>query len=309
MCDIWKDNKNLKQLTEDDITPLLDTLKKLGTQQVLMSGGEALLNANFFRLCEILRMHNISISLLSTGLLLKKHAADIVEWVNDIVVSLDGNEPLHDSIRNINGAFAKMREGILAIRTINPHFKITGRTVIHRLNYTQWPAIIGAAKTIGLKQISFLPADVSSHAFNREILWDAARQGEVLPAINELPALQKMIEYVIEKYATDFENSFIAESPGKLRKIHTHYAACHGLTDYPYKKCNAPWVSAVVEADGTVRPCFFHEAYGNIHNDSFENIINNSMALQFRQRLKQQTNSTCVKCVCYLNLPPHAAIL
>jgi len=39
MCDIWKGNHNLKQLTEEDITGLLTALKKFGTQQVLMSGG------------------------------------------------------------------------------------------------------------------------------------------------------------------------------------------------------------------------------------------------------------------------------
>ena len=47
MCDIWKDNKNLKQLTEDDVKGLLGAMKKFGTQEVLMSGGEALLNTNF----------------------------------------------------------------------------------------------------------------------------------------------------------------------------------------------------------------------------------------------------------------------
>src|SRR3954470_397944 len=67
MCDIWKDNKNLKQLTEADITDLLSSLKKLGTQQVVMSGGEALLNTNFFKLCEILKKENIKVSLLTTG--------------------------------------------------------------------------------------------------------------------------------------------------------------------------------------------------------------------------------------------------
>ncbi len=70
MCDIWKDNNNLKQLTEKDITGLLTSFKKLGTQQVVMSGGEALLNSNFFRFCEILGRQNIRISLLSTGLTL-----------------------------------------------------------------------------------------------------------------------------------------------------------------------------------------------------------------------------------------------
>src|SRR5476649_1342768 len=71
MCDIWKDNKNLKQLTEDDVNNLMASLKKFGTQQVVMSGGEALLNTNFFRLCEILKKQGIKVSLLTTGLSIK----------------------------------------------------------------------------------------------------------------------------------------------------------------------------------------------------------------------------------------------
>src|ERR1700761_777730 len=66
MCDIWKDNKNAKQLTEHDINGLLVSLKKYGTQQVVMSGGEALLNKNFFRLCELLKNKGIKVSLLTT---------------------------------------------------------------------------------------------------------------------------------------------------------------------------------------------------------------------------------------------------
>src|SRR6478752_133835 len=99
MCDIWKDNQNLKQLTEEDVSALLPALKKLGTKQVVMSGGEALLHNNFFRLCEILKRQGIKVTLLSTGLLLKRHAEKIIEYVNDVIVSLDGDEQMHDSIR------------------------------------------------------------------------------------------------------------------------------------------------------------------------------------------------------------------
>src|SRR5678816_3879918 len=74
MCDIWKGNHNVKQLTKNDLTTLLHTLKKFETQQVAMSGGEALLNPEFFAFCGILRNENIKISLLSTGLLQKKNA-------------------------------------------------------------------------------------------------------------------------------------------------------------------------------------------------------------------------------------------
>src|SRR5277367_3904302 len=62
MCDIWKGNSNLKQLNESDMMGLLSTLKKFKTQRVVMSGGEALLNPQFFRFCEILKGCNIKIS-------------------------------------------------------------------------------------------------------------------------------------------------------------------------------------------------------------------------------------------------------
>src|SRR4026207_641999 len=73
MCDIWKDNHNLKQISEGDVRDLMVSLKKFGTQQVLMSGGEALLHNKFFQLCRILKTEDIRISLLSTGLAIKKN--------------------------------------------------------------------------------------------------------------------------------------------------------------------------------------------------------------------------------------------
>ena len=304
MCDIWKGNKNLKQLNENDIFGLLHSLKELGTQQVLMSGGEALLNPSFFRFCELLRSQNVRVSLLSTGITLKSHATQLIKWVNDIIVSLDGDEATHNLIRNIPDAYQKLKEGVQHIKKIDPKFRITCRTVIHRLNFRKWAAIIESAKDIGLDQVSFLPADVSSHAFNREILWTEERQHEILPDIREVAEIRDVIESLIEHYATDFDKHFIAESPGKLRKIHAYYAAFYNLNAFPYKKCNAPWVSTVVEADGTVRPCFFHPPMGNIRNDSLVNIVNSRESIRFRKELDMEKDSTCIKCVCYLNLPP-----
>jgi MoaA/NifB/PqqE/SkfB family radical SAM enzyme len=308
MCDIWKGNKNLKQLTENDITGLLTSLRKFGTRQVVMSGGEALLNLNFFRFCRILQNENIKITLLSTGLTLKNNANQLTELVNDIIVSLDGDETLHDTIRNIPGAYSKIKEGIKTIRAINKDYKVTGRTVIHKLNYKNWLQIIESAKELGLHQISFLPADVSSEAFNREVKWDMPRQEEIMIPKDELPYLETVIEHLVTSYKHDFDNHFIAETPEKIQKIYSYYSALHGMNSFPYKKCNAPWVSTVIEADGSVRPCFFHPTIGNIRTNSLSNILNSDDAKQFRKTLDIDTNSTCVKCVCYLNLSPAANI-
>ncbi|HEX6192617.1 MAG TPA: radical SAM protein [Chitinophagaceae bacterium] len=308
MCDIWKDNKNLKQLTEADIRDLLVTFKKFGTQQVVMSGGEALLNPNFFRFCEMLNEYNIRITLLSTGLTLSKHAEQLVRHVRDIIVSLDGDADTHNSIRNIPGAFQKLQEGVSTIRTISPDFPIAGRSVIHRQNFRKWNAIVDAAHSIGLDSISFLPADVGSHAFNREVLWSEKRQHEILPDPEELKELKKVTEGLVLSHSNDFASGFIAENPAKLMKIYYYYAAIYGLNPFPYKKCNAPWVSTVVEADGTVRPCFFHAPIGNIKEEGLDKILNNKQAVHFRKELDMANNSTCVKCVCYLHLAPGAKL-
>ncbi|HMF73066.1 MAG TPA: radical SAM protein, partial [Flavitalea sp.] len=248
MCDIWKGNKNIKQLTEHDIRPLIASFRKLGTKQVVMSGGEALLHAGFFKLCELLKKEQFNITLLSTGLLLKKNATQILELVDDIIISLDGDEAVHDSIRNIPGAFKKMVEGIDVLKMKDPSYRITGRTVIHRLNFRGWVSIIESAKKIGLDQISFLPADLSSQAFNREVLWSTERQSEIGLTRQELPLLKEIVSSLPVRFSDEFKNHFIAESSTKLMNLYTYYCAVHGLNEYPYKKCNAPWVSTVVES-------------------------------------------------------------
>lgn len=304
MCDIWKDNKNLQQLTEADVSGLLASLWELGTKQVVMSGGEALLNQNFFRLCEILNKADIKVTLLTTGLTIKHHAEQLVKWVHDIIVSIDGDQPLHDAIRNIPGAFQKLEDGVQHIHAINPKYRITARTVIHRLNFWNWASIIHEAKRMGLNQVSFLPADVSSHAFNRQMAWEEPRQHEILLSQQELPELQAIIHRLINENKEDFSSRFIAESPEKIQHIYDYYAAFYELNPFPVKRCNAPWVSAVIEADGNVRPCFFHEKMGNIRDSNLTDILNSNTAINFRKTLDMDTNSTCVKCVCSLNLPP-----
>jgi MoaA/NifB/PqqE/SkfB family radical SAM enzyme len=241
---------------------------------------------------------------LSTGLLLKKNATQILELVDDIIISLDGDEFTHDSIRNIPGAFKKMVEGIDVLKMRDPSYRITGRTVIHRLNFRCWATIIENAKEIGLDQISFLPADLSSQAFNREVLWSTERQSEIGLTRQELPLLKEIVSGLPAQFSDEFKNHFIAESPAKLMNIYTYYCAVHGLSEYPYKKCNAPWVSTVVESDGSVKPCFFHPAVGNINSKSLDEILNSEDAVRFRKQLDMEHDQICKRCVCSLNLAP-----
>jgi hypothetical protein len=74
------------------------------------------------------------------------------------------------------------------------------------------------------------------------------------------------------------------------------------------------WISTVIEANGDVRPCFFHEEFGNIHEQELSEILNGPKAVRFRESLDVATNPVCQRCVCSLflpngNLPGQQAIL
>jgi MoaA/NifB/PqqE/SkfB family radical SAM enzyme len=304
MCDIWKDNKNLKQLEEKDIQGLLQSLKKFNTKLVLMSGGEALLNSNFFKLCALLKSHGLKISLLSTGLSLKQHAENIVKYIDDVIVSIDGTAEVHNAIRRIPNAFAKLSEGVFALRALDPTFKISSRTVIQRENFRVWPEMIKEMSLLGLNEMSFLPADVSSSAFNRSNPWDQEHKMQIQPDKEELSELNETIERVIREFKAAFENGTMAESPTKLRAIGSYYSALYGHNTFPKKKCNAPWVSTVIEADGSLRPCFFLESHGNIRESGFETLLNSETAIRFRKGLNTANHPTCERCVCSLYLSP-----
>jgi len=87
-----------------------------------------------------------------------------------------------------------------------------------------------------------------------------------------------------------------------MRGLVNYYRAIHGKSSFQAPTCNAPWVSAVVESNGDVMPCFFHKPYGNITDGSFDEIINSEKAISFRKNLDVSKDEICRKCVCSLYL-------
>lgn len=194
------------------------------------------------------------------------------------------------------------------MKAISGSFPITGRSVIQRLNFADWPNIVDSARDLGLDQISFLAADVSTDAFNRPQIWDESRTAEVSLEPSQLPELKSVVEQMSLDHASDISSGFVAESPDKLRRILDYYAALATGSAFPTVQCNAPWVSAVVEADGTVRPCFFHRPMGNIRQATLNEIVNDSREIDFRKNLDANKNPVCQKCVCTLSLGATTAL-
>ncbi len=254
MCDIWKDSSKT-EMTVRELERYLDDVEKLSVKWVVLSGGEPLMHSDLFRFCSLLRSRGIRTTILSTGLLLERNAERIAHNLDDVIVSLDGPPAVHDRIRRVHGAFALLERGIDAIRRIDSTFPVSARCTIQRENHSCVRETARAAKRLGLRSISFLAADLTSEAFNRSGGWTSARQSQVALTEDEVAVLEQQLDGLTAEWGN---SGFVQENREKLQRITLHYRAHLGLAEFISPQCNAPWVSAVVEADGTVRPCFFH---------------------------------------------------
>jgi MoaA/NifB/PqqE/SkfB family radical SAM enzyme len=291
MCDIWK-RDSVEEISETQLEAQMESIERLGVEWLVLTGGEPLMHSRLFRLCEMIRARNIRLTLLSSGLLLERFAAEIVDHVDDVIVSLDGPPAIHDRIRRIDGAFARLQSGVGRIRTLRREFPVAARCTVQRENTAWLSDTVAAAHNLQLDSISFLAADLTSQAFNRQ----AGNAPDLVP---DLVILREQIEKIVGAGEC---GAFVLESEAKLRRIVHHFAYASGGRPTTSPVCNAPWVSSVMEADGTVRPCFFHPAVGRVTADrTLFDVINGPVATWFRASLDVATNPICRRCVCSLN--------
>ena len=300
MCDIWK-RETHQQFRAADLERHRSSLRNLGVRQVVLSGGEPLLHSELGALCEFFHQENIRVTLLTTGLLLLKRAKDVSTLFDNVIVSIDGPREIHDAIRRVNGAFDLIRQGVTAVRPQKPDMPITCRTTVQKANCRYLRETVSAAKLIGFDSISFLAADLTSEAFNRPLVWPGERQAEIGLTSEEASDLEYEIEQLIREYSGDFRRRYIVETDQKLRRICRRFREHLGQASPESPMCNAPWVSAVVEIDGSVRPCFFHRAVGNLASSTLQEVVTGEAARLFRQSLNIAENPTCQRCVCSLN--------
>jgi MoaA/NifB/PqqE/SkfB family radical SAM enzyme len=292
-CDWWKCS-GAGDLTLEEIGEVANALPALGTRLVLFSGGEPLLRPEVFEAARMFRANGARLHLLTSGVLLERCAGEVARHFSRVIVSLDATtEELYRAVRGIT-ALTTLEKGVARLRQLAPDMPVTARATLHRLNFRELPRLVDHARAMALDGISFLPADVSSRAFGRERPPSEARLALDRAEVAELEAL---IEETVAARGDDFESGFIAESPAKLRRLPRYYAALAGDGAFPPVACNAPYMSVVVEADGSVRPCFFHEPVGNVRQTPLGAIVASNLRA-FRRSLDVASNPVCARCVC-----------
>jgi MoaA/NifB/PqqE/SkfB family radical SAM enzyme len=292
-CDWWRSN-GAGDLSLEEIEAVADALPALGTRLVMFSGGEPLLRPEVFEAAEHFVRRGLTLHLHTSAVLLERCAPEVARLFSRVIVSLDApSEPLYHAVRGV-AALNAVERGVARLQRLAPQVPITARATLHRLNFRELPRLVDHARAMSLDGISFLQADVSSTAFGRE---SATSSGTLALTPDETADFAAIVERTIVDYRDEFEAGFIAESPERLRRLPQYYAALNGLGPFPAVSCNAPYMSAVIEADGAVRPCFFHQAVGSIRREPLASIVQRNLPA-FREGLNIGSNPVCMRCVC-----------
>lgn len=311
-CDIWRNPR--RNMSMELVENIAGTFRELGVRWVLLSGGEAMQHSRWPEIARRFKNEGAHVMLLTNGLLLRKQIDEVLTSVDEVIVSLDGGTAeTYAAIRGVD-AFDLVMDGIRAVRAGG--LPVTTRTTLQRANFREMPLIIEAAKAADVSHISFLTVDVSSQiAFGPRFTVDPLVPMEHEPTISalthqDIKDFEQILDHVEARFAEDFVNGRISESPEKLRRMVAYFDAIDSKNNFSGPRCNAPHFSTVIEVDGTLRPCYFLPSYGKLtpDGDSLTEAINVDSAQALRKAYRSGQRSECERCVCPLYKGPRSLL-
>ena len=307
MCDFWK-NQNFDELSVQEIQSVADSGERLNLKKFVISGGEPLLHPDFTTIVNILEKTKAKLSLATNGIILEKYASLVAKSFSTVFISLDGSSPeVYKKVRGVDG-LADVMAGVKKLKSLNPSILVIGRNIIQKSNYFDLPAIVKTAKDMGMDHISFSAADVQYAAFGRDSKVEYETARSILLDENDLIRFKAVITSLKNNNHKFFSSRFIIEGFKILSNIHSYYEAMIGRSTFPAVHCNLPWLYAVIDADGNLRPCCLHKGVGNIRQESFEKIVASAAMTEFRKSLKRKKDLMCSHCA-YSSAKVHLKML
>jgi MoaA/NifB/PqqE/SkfB family radical SAM enzyme len=174
------------------------------------------------------------------------------------------------------------------IRRLAPDLPIRARCTVNALNAHALQAVAYHAHSQGMLGLSFLAADHESpDSFGRA-------------ASIELEAPEpESLEGQIRALWADPGPPFITNSWESLNRIVEKARADRGGQSLQHPSCDAPWTSAVIQSDLSIRPCFFLEQTGDVRMGLREGL---EQGRSRRKSLRLSEEQACARCVCWARL-------
>lgn len=288
-CAIWKNNQMLtvpgeRQMSDSLLAEIYESIRTWRARQVMLSGGEPAIHPRFPEIVSSFARIPSAVSVVSNGLALNTYGEKELRAVQEFYLSFDApDRNTYEKIRGVDG-FGRLATTLELLNRLVPRPKIIARCTLQRLNVRRVKDLIAAARRFGFDSISFLGLDMVSEAFSRPV--HGIPDESIQPTSQDLLIMAEDINSLSQE-----DERFVDGGRTKLQSLLQHCRALIGEASFPVARCNAPWVSVVIETTGLIRGCFFQPIIGDFRN------VNGEKAFTFRRSLNVATDVTCQRCV------------
>lgn len=302
MCYYWQTIDESNKEKELNLEEIDQIAKRLGRFFVLfLTGGETTLREDLPEICSIFQKRNgiSNIFLPTNGLnpnvtvrIVRQTAQLCPDTSISVLLPLEGERAMNDSIRGIDGAFDKTIESIKklnGLKKIYPKISVAINTVISNKNIKSFPY---------LQRFVFNELDVDMHNFSP--VRGVPRNSEVRP-----PDFKEWSRLCSEMES--YYRGYLNKKPSGWKKFLTINTWRHHnrLVEEILKsnrqpfKCLAGERIAVLEWDGGVRLCELTPVVGNVRNMDYDllGVLRSTKAL----KLKSTMDECACTHACFLN--------
>jgi MoaA/NifB/PqqE/SkfB family radical SAM enzyme len=316
MCGQWSQEgyvrcqpERLKQeMGLADWQRLVDELASHQIHSLLLRGGEPFTFPGIIELLEYIHARDISISIDTNGTRIKEYAQAIARIGKiHLTISLDGPEPIHDEVRGVKGTYARVKEGLEALRQAEQE---QGNPIGKSFNYTISPyAIHGlgglpeAVRDLGGDVVAIVPYYYFPRAVGR------AYEQELQAAFG-CPAAS-WVGFHHEESGVPFElfqaqyRQYLAELKGMYDFPYMAFSEdeyrtwfADAVTPVGLSRCSNIEQLIDIQPNGDANFCVDFPDYviGNVREATIEAVWNSERAERFRAYRREKPLPVCQRC-------------
>ena len=316
MCGQWSEEGYVRNriaaarpgMELEDWVRLVDEAAHHTIRFVLVRGGEPFLFPGIIELLQYINRKGIFVSVDTNGTLVERFADDLsrIDHMH-ITFSVDGPEDVHDKVRERQGSFAKIRDNIALLQSME---KKNGNTIsksicftISNDNYDSVGDMADVARTLSISSVNIVPYYHFSNAVGEQYEKELQDNFQCTPF--------SWRGFHREDSGVEFDRF--------KRGLQTYLASLEGIQNFPYMPFSeneyrawfADQISPVgsptcgnverlidIQPNGEANFCvdFPDYSFGNVKGSSIEAVWNSREAESFRMYRRHHPFAICSRC-------------
>ncbi|MBS3079427.1 radical SAM protein [Candidatus Pacearchaeota archaeon] len=289
-----RDKGHEKELNAEEISQIYADLASSGVFEIRVTGGEACLRPDIEKIVHAAKKNGLYVSLTSNGVYSSELRNKIVNLPIELyILSLDGTEQIHDSIRG-KGSYSSTMDTIKALTQAHKNVRIN--TVLMQENKDCIEELVKILNCNGVSKLTLIPLRPWGSAV-KDFHKNKLTPEQYMNVVKEVNELRK--KYPGFSIATNYD---IISTTNHGSNVPSHWS----------KMCMAGIEAACISPSGNLRACIVASGegfnVGNLTQSKLSTLWHNDKIWGIFRDIDRRVLEQCKKCPDYTTKCPGSCI-